>query len=51
VNITTEEYRKILKDYSSSEDLIKRRLEYLMAFCRKIAKIELEKYIKECKSK
>jgi len=45
--ITTKEYRKILSDSSSSEELIKSRIEFLTAFCRNIAKNEIEKYVKK----
>jgi len=47
--ITIEEYRKILNDQISSEEQIKNRLEYLEAFCRNVAKIEIENYVKEIK--
>lgn len=40
--ISPKEYRKILNDYKSSEEQIKKRLEYLEAFCRNIIKQELE---------
>jgi hypothetical protein len=41
--VSIEEYRKILNDYKSPEELIIRRLQYLKAFCRNIIKIELNK--------
>jgi hypothetical protein len=41
--VTIEEYRKILKDYRSTDEEIKKRLEYLETFCRNIIKQELEK--------
>lgn len=47
--IETKEYRKIIKDYKSSEEQIKKKLEYLEAFCRNIIKLEIEKYARERK--
>jgi len=44
--LTIEEYRKILNDNVSSAEQIKKRLEYLEAFCRNIIKIELKDYVK-----
>jgi len=44
--ITVEEYREILNDQASSEDLIKKRLQYLESFCRNVIKLELENYLK-----
>ena len=49
--ITIEEYRKTLNDYVSSAEQIKKRLEYLEAFCRNIIKIELKDYVKTISSK
>jgi hypothetical protein len=45
--ITVEKYREILKDYSTPEEVIKKRIEYLTAFCRNIAKDEIENYVRE----
>jgi hypothetical protein len=45
--VSVEEYRKLLSDYTSTEEQIKKRLNYLEAFCRNIIKFELEKYVKE----
>ena len=42
--MTTEQYRRIMKDYSTSKKDIQQKIEYLRAFCRNIAKSELEKY-------
>lgn len=44
--VTTEEYRKILSDQISSEEQIKKRLEYLEAFCRNVIRAEIEKFLK-----
>lgn len=49
--VTVEEYRKILNDQVSSEDVIKRRIAYLEAYCRSVARVELEAYVKEIKEK
>ncbi len=38
-----EEYRKLMKDKISSNELITKRLEYLKALCSKIIKLELDK--------
>jgi len=45
--VTIKECREILKDYKSSDEQIKSRIEYLDAFCRNVIRIELEKYEKE----
>ena len=42
--VTTEEYRKILNDHTSSDEQIKVRLNYLEGFCRNIIKAELQTY-------
>jgi len=49
--ITTDEYRKILSDYSSPEELIRKRIEFLTAFCRNLAKNEIENYVKKNNTK
>ena len=43
--ISIEEYRNILNDYESSDDLIIKRLQYFEGFIRNIIKIELKKSI------
>jgi hypothetical protein len=48
--ISTEEYREILNDRVSSAEQIKKRLEYLEAFCRNVIKIELKKYVKQSRT-
>ncbi len=45
--VTIEEYRKILGDYTSTDEQIKKRLVYLQAFCRNIIKVEIESHIKQ----
>lgn len=45
--ITTEEYRQLVDDYYTDEILLQKRIEYLTAFCKNIAKEELEKYVRE----
>lgn len=45
--ITIEEYRKILNDHVSSEEQIKKRIQYLESFCRNIIKLELENHIRD----
>lgn len=47
--IEIAEYRKILGDYTSSDEKIKKRLEYLKAFCKNIISYELENYVKQIK--
>jgi hypothetical protein len=49
--ITVPEYRKILDDYTSSDDQIKQRLQYLEAFCRNIIRDDLEKYVAQNRKK
>jgi hypothetical protein len=49
--VTIEEYRKMLKDYISTDEQIKKRLIYLEAFCRNVIKNEIEKYAKIKKTK
>ncbi len=44
--MSIDECRKILGDYKSTDEVIKKRLEFLEAFCRNIIKLELESYIK-----
>ncbi len=43
--VSIEEYRKLLSDYVTSDEIITERLEYLEAFCRNIIKNELQSYI------
>jgi hypothetical protein len=43
--ISVQEYREFVNDGISSDEQIKKRLVYLEAFCRKIIKYELEKYV------
>ncbi|MEI7765611.1 MAG: hypothetical protein WCI93_03440 [bacterium] len=44
--VSIDEYRKILGDYTSTDEQIKKRINYLEAFCRNIIKFELETYVK-----
>lgn len=44
--VSISEYRKETKDYKTPDDLVQKRLEYLEALCRNIARKELEKYEK-----
>lgn len=45
--IKIEEYRKISDDYSTPEEVIQKRIDYLSGFCRNIAKEEIKKYVRE----
>lgn len=36
-----------MNDYISSEEQIKKRLEYLEALCRNVIKLEIENYVKK----
>ena len=45
--ITIEKYRKILGDYTTADELVQKRIDYLTAFCRNIAKNEIENYVKK----
>jgi len=40
-----------MRDYSTPEELVKRRIEYLTAFCRNLAKGEIEKYVRRINKK
>lgn len=41
-----DEYRKILGDFTSSDEQIKDKLNYIKALCKAVAKAELNKYLK-----
>ncbi len=43
--VSISEYREILKDNVSTDEQIKKRLQYLEAFCRNIIQAELEQYV------
>ncbi len=47
--ISVAEYRKILNDYTSSEDLIVQRLQYLEALMRNIIRVELHTHVTKSK--
>lgn len=47
--INIEEYRLILNDHTSTDVQIKKKLDYLEAFCRNIIRNEIENYVKEIK--
>lgn len=42
--ITVKRYREVMNDYSTSDDEIKKKIEYIKNFCRGIIKLELNKY-------
>ena len=42
--LSIEEYRSILADSSSSDHQIRKRVQYLEAFCRNVIRLELENY-------
>lgn len=48
--VSVEEYRTLLNDRTSSDEQVVKRLTYLEAFCRNVARMELEKYVKEIKN-
>lgn len=48
--LSIEEYRTILNDRSSSDEQIKKRIEYIEAFCKNIIEIELDNYAKRYKT-
>ncbi len=48
--VSVKEYREILNDHSSTEEQICKRIEYLEAFCRNIARSEIEVYVKSIKA-
>ena len=41
-SISSDEYREILNDYTSTDEQIQKRLQYLESFCRNIARLELQ---------
>lgn len=45
--MTIKEYRALMKDNISSDEIIVRRLNYLKVFLRNIVKSELDKYSKK----
>lgn len=47
--VTVDEYRKILDDKDSSDEQITKRIQYIEALCRNIAKQELENYVNQNK--
>ena len=49
--VSIAEYREILKDSVSSDEQIKKRLEYLEAFCRNVIQSELENYVSKKRKK
>lgn len=42
--VTIEEYRGILKDFVSPDELVRSRLQFLESFCRNVIRNEIEKY-------
>lgn len=49
--VSVGEYRKMLDDNISTEEQIRKRLEFLEALCRNVAKSELENYVNEAKKR
>lgn len=47
--VSIEEYRRILNDQTSSDELVQKRIDYLEAFCRNIIKTEFEKCVEKSK--
>lgn len=47
--ISVDEYRSLVDDFDSSEDKIIQRINYLTAFCRNVARAELDRYVNEIK--
>ena len=47
--VTIEEYRSILKDYKSPDELIRKRIDYITALCRNLTKSEIRTYVKKCR--
>jgi hypothetical protein len=48
--ISVDEYRSLVNDFDSSEDKIIQRINYLTAFCRNIARAELDRYVNKIKN-
>lgn len=42
--ISVDEYRQLVGDYTSTDERITERLQYLESFCRNIIKPEIKKY-------
>lgn len=49
--VSIEEYREVLDDHESTDEQILRRLAYLEALCRNIARAEIETYVHKAKSR
>lgn len=49
--VTIEEYRKLLKDYKSPEEVIIKRINYIESLCRNIIRSEIKSYVSRTKSK
>lgn len=48
--ISVDEYRSLVNDFVSSEDKIITRINYLTAFCRNMARTELDSYVNKIKN-
>ncbi len=44
--ITIEEYRALLQDWTSADEQISKRIEYLESFCRNVIRLELQSYVR-----
>ena len=45
--VTVVEYRSVTRDFVSSDEKVRERLQYLENFCRIVIQSELNKYAKE----
>lgn len=49
IGVTVEEYREMLNDEKSSDDQIRKNLEYLKALCVNVIRIEIKSYVESTK--
>lgn len=49
--VSTQEYRKLLNDKTSTDEQIAKRLEYIETLCRNVIRQELENYVEKSKRK
>ncbi len=47
--LTIDEYREIMNDYQTPDDVIQRRLLYIQSLCKNVISTELEKYLTQIK--
>jgi len=48
--LTVEEYRKLMDDYISTDEIIRKRVKYMETLCRFTVRDNLQKYVKSKKN-